>query len=52
MRQAIEAEWAEEGLELELDNACLTLRQIMAVAPPSPRFVPYYEAYLRRFAWA
>jgi hypothetical protein len=48
VRQAVEAEWAEEGLEMELDHASATLREVIAAAPPSPRYVPYYEAYLRR----
>ena len=48
MRQAVEVEWAEEGLELEMDSACKTIRDIIAAAPPTPRYVQYYEAYLRR----
>lgn len=49
LRQAVEAEWAEEGLEMETDHASAALREIVAEAPPSPRFAPYYEAYLRRW---
>ncbi len=52
MRQAAEAEWAEEGLELEHDHASATLREIINAAPPCPRYVPYYEAYLRRYGTA
>ena len=48
MRLAVEAESAEEGLELELDHASATLREIVAAVPPSPRYVQYHEAYLRR----
>ena len=47
-RQAAIAEWAEEALELETDHASATLRAILALTPPSPRYAPYYEAYLRR----
>ncbi|KAG1666570.1 hypothetical protein FOA52_000537 [Chlamydomonas sp. UWO 241] len=48
VRAEVEAEWAQEGLEMESDHASSTLRDIIARAPPSPRYVPYYDAYLRR----
>lgn len=48
LRLAVEAEWAEEGLEMEMDHASATLRDIISIVPPSPRYAPYYDAYLRR----
>jgi hypothetical protein len=51
VRLAAEAEWAEEGLELESDSVSSTLRAIIASAPPSPRYIIYYEAYLKRSVW-
>jgi len=48
VRQAVEAEWAEEGIELDLDSASATIRGIIAAVPPTPMYVQYYEAYLRR----
>ncbi|GAX80151.1 hypothetical protein CEUSTIGMA_g7589.t1 [Chlamydomonas eustigma] len=48
VRLAAEAEWAEEGIELENDSVSSTLRAIIATAPPSPRYMVYYEAYLKR----
>jgi hypothetical protein len=46
-RDLLEADWARAGLEREDGGAAATLRHILAAAPPSPNFVPYYDAYLQ-----
>ncbi len=49
MRGAVESEAAEEALELEADHASATLRRIIGLRPPGPRFAPYYDAFLKRW---
>lgn len=49
MRGAVESEAAEEALELEADHASATLRRIIGLTPPGPRFAPYYDAFLKRW---
>ncbi|GIL65159.1 hypothetical protein Vafri_18951, partial [Volvox africanus] len=48
IRGTVEGEWAEEALELDADHASATLRRIIALRPPSPPYVPYYDAFLKR----
>ncbi|GFR41637.1 hypothetical protein Agub_g2367, partial [Astrephomene gubernaculifera] len=48
VRTAVEGEWAEEALELDADHASATLRRIIALRPPAPPYVPYYDAFLKR----
>ncbi|EFJ47709.1 hypothetical protein VOLCADRAFT_91745 [Volvox carteri f. nagariensis] len=48
VRGAVEGEWAEEALELDADHASSTLRRIITLRPPTPPYVPYYDAFLKR----
>ncbi len=45
-RQAVLAEAADEALELEIDHATSTLKEIVCNAPPTVQFAKYYDAYL------
>lgn len=42
------AEAADEALELDSDHATATLKAIVLETPPSPLYVHYHDAYLRR----
>ena len=44
----MEGEWAEEALEADADHASASLRAIIALRPPAPPYVNYYNAFLKR----
>eukprot|EP00198_Chlamydomonas_reinhardtii_P011198 XP_001700535.1 predicted protein [Chlamydomonas reinhardtii] len=48
VRGGVEGEWAEEALEADADHASASLRAIIALRPPAPPYVNYYNAFLKR----
>lgn len=49
MRFSVVSEAADEALELDCDHATPTLKEIVCSAAPSPLYVKYHDAYLRRY---
>ncbi|KAF8069413.1 SKI3 [Scenedesmus sp. PABB004] len=50
VRSAVLSEAADEALELDCDHATPTLKEIVCFAAPTPPYVKYHDAYLRRRA--
>jgi hypothetical protein len=52
MRSQVEGEWADEALEdgIQASGSVATLRAIIAESPPSPRYIAYHDALLKRCA--